>query len=132
MSFDTAYNRRDARFRINKAKEFLKLAQDTSNQHLDIKSYQLFQALEQALWAKYFLVAHNKQRIEENKKHALIKEMMNKDAKMGNILPVFKDLYNKLSDNRDGIYKTKEITISEHDLLVAKLFIESWDKRINS
>lgn len=129
IKFNFLYNKNEAQKRLVKAESFLKAARTVSNN--DVRSYNLFHALEQAIHTYFMLRPGMKKKIKESKKHRAIKKDVNLDTKLGNFPTELKDLFNTLLGKRKAIYdENVKFKVSNKDIIEVDNFIKYLKKLI--
>lgn len=129
--FNTIPNKEESREKLALAESFIQAANGTSDEK--VKSYNIFQALEQAVHAALLGNHIVQEKIKKVKKHTGTKSLVNLQAKQGNIPQDIAQLFNNLHKNRSTIYSREKISkdVSEKDILSIEDFIQSVRKSIS-
>lgn len=129
IKFNFLYNKNDAQERLYKAESFFDATKAATDN--DVKSYNLFHALEQAIHAYFLLRPEMKNKIKKSKKHRAIKKDVNLDTKLGNFPERLKDLFNSLLGKRKAIYdENVKFQVTNKDVKEVNDFIEYLKKLI--
>ena len=129
IKFNFFYNKGEAKKRIEKSKEFLKLAKAAKDN--DIKSYNLFHSVEAAIHAYFFFRPGLKEKITKSRKHNNIQTFVNKDCGLGNFPSDLRNLFNSLLKNRRAIYDDNvSLSVTKKDFDIVEKFLSDLEGSI--